>query len=172
MNGATFRDSNGLWENYDVSQVAITQNVDDLHERAGSAKIIHLHGEITKACNENKNQVIEIGYNDIGLGDKAADGSQLRPFIAWFGESVPMMEQAIKIVQSADILLIVGTSLQVYPAASLVRLAPITTPIYLIDPQPVNNENEIIVIRKKASQGMEDFRDFLLTGKELPRPPC
>ncbi len=203
---STFRDSNGLWENYDVMQVAsiegwhadrelvlqfynlrrsqlkdvqpneghlilaeleqdfdvsiITQNVDNLHERAGSSSVLHLHGELTKACSSNnKNLVTEIGYNEIHLGDKASDGSQLRPFIVWFGEAVPMIEKAAKIVDSADILLIIGTSLQVYPAAGLVDYAGPETPIYLIDPKEVSNKPGITVIKKGACEGMKIFKE-------------
>jgi NAD-dependent deacetylase len=203
----TFRDSDGLWENYDVSQVAtiegwyrnpslvldfynqrrkqikeafpnkahrilaeleatykvsiITQNIDDLHERAGSSHVTHLHGEITKACNEEKTIVTEIGYNEILLEEKAPDGSQLRPFIVWFGEAVPMMDKAIELVQSADILLVVGTSLQVYPAAGLTNFAPAWATVYLIDPSPSGNFKKVSIIAKKATEGMEDLKKIL-----------
>jgi NAD-dependent deacetylase len=209
---STFRDSNGLWENYDVRQVAyidswyknkalmldfynqrrkqlqevkpneahlilaelekhfkvsiITQNVDNLHEQAGSSTVIHLHGELTKACNESKTEVIDIACNDINLGDKASDGSQLRPFIVWFGEQVPMMEKAEDIVCSADMLLVVGTSLQVYPASGLIDFTE--KPIYLIDPQPTLNRRDVTAIPAKASEGMKLFKAFLLEGQSLP----
>lgn len=211
---STFRDSNGLWENHDVSEVAsiegwhankalmlkfynqrreqlqnvlpnnahyilaeleknfnvsiITQNVDNLHERAGSTNIIHLHGELTKACNENKTEIIDIGYNNITLNQKATDGSQIRPFIVWFGEQVPLMEKAADVVETADILLVIGTSLQVYPAAGLVDLAPKNIPVFLIDPNPQKGYRETIVIKEAASKGMELMKTYLLEGKALP----
>lgn len=145
----------------------ITQNVDDLHEKAGSKQILHLHGELTKACNEDKTEIVDIGYNEIQPGDMASDGTQLRPFIVWFGEAVPLMEQAIETVKSADILLVVGTSLMVYPAANLLNYVPTTVPIYLVDPNP-RKHNRAIIIPQVASKGMATFRDFLLHGKELP----
>ena len=183
----TFRDSNGLWENYRVEDVAtidgwlknpaqvldfynarraqlatvkpnaahfaiaelekdfdvtvITQNVDNLHERAGSTRIIHLHGELTKVrpentCNEidgfSESEVFDIGTDSIHLGDFAPNGSQLRPHIVWFGEAVPKIDMALDYVESADVMLIVGTSLQVYPAAGLYAYAKSSTPIYII----------------------------------------
>lgn len=138
----------------------ITQNVDDLHKKAGSKQVLHLHGELTKACNESKTEVMDIGYNDINPGDRAQDGTQLRPFIVWFGEAVPLIEEAVNVVRSADVLLVVGTSLVVYPAAGLVDCAPATTPIYLIDPNP-KEHNRAIVIPEVASKGMAMFRDLL-----------
>ncbi|MBO8444298.1 MAG: NAD-dependent deacylase [Bacteroidetes bacterium] len=214
---STFRDSNGLWENYNVEDVAsiegwyrnpglmldfynarrrqlaevkpnaahlaiaalendydvtvITQNVDNLHERAGSTRIIHLHGELTKVrpedcCNEqdgfSEESVFDIGYDEIHLGDKAPDGAQLRPHIVWFGEAVPKMEQAINAVEKADIMLIVGTSLQVYPAAGLYRYAGIDTPIYIIDPKDVPvHDKRITHIKDVATSGMEKFIGML-----------
>ncbi|MCL2649700.1 MAG: NAD-dependent protein deacylase [Candidatus Azobacteroides sp.] len=198
---STFRDSDGLWENYDVMQVAsiegwyenpdlmlqfyndrrkqlkdvepneghkiiagleqyfhvtvVTQNVDNLHERAGSSSVIHLHGELTKACNENKTIVSDIEYEDINKGDKAVDGTRLRPFIVWFGEAVPLIEEAARIVSSADILVIVGTSLQVYPAAGLVNYVRPGVPVYLIDPNEVNTARNVKIIKEKASVGMK-----------------
>ena len=189
---STYRDNNGLWDNYDPMKVAsiqgwyadralvlnfynmqrqklkackpndahlaiarlednydvtvITQNVDNLHERAGSTKVIHLHGEATKVRPENcfsdedgysERSVIDVGYGTVSLGDLAPNGVQLRPHIVFFGEAVPKMEKAIEEVAKADILLIVGTSMQVYPAAGLYRYAPYDTPIYLIDPADV-----------------------------------
>jgi NAD-dependent deacetylase len=203
----TFRDNNGMWEGYDVNQVAritswyknkslllnfynqrrkqlqqvqpneahlilaeleryfkvsiITQNVDNLHEMAGSTTVIHLHGELTKACNESKTEVIDIGFKDIALGDKASDGSQLRPFIVWFDEAVPLMGMAKRIVKSADIFLIVGTSLQVYPAANLINYTAYH--IYVIDPKPLTiTRSGVTFIREKASKGMEVFKTLLL----------
>ena len=214
---STFRDSDGLWENYNVEDVAsadgwirnpglmldfynarraqlsdvrpnqahrliasledkydvtvITQNVDNLHERAGSTRIIHLHGELTKVrsvncCNENdgfsESGVFDIGYDPIKLGDLAPDGGQLRPHIVWFGEAVPKIEKAIDAVGAADILLIVGTSLQVYPAAGLYRYAKTDAPIYIIDPKDVPaRDKRIIHIKDVATKGMETFKNIL-----------
>lgn len=214
---STFRDSNGLWENYNVEDVAsiegwyrnpglvldfyntrrkelrdarpnaahlaiaelekefnvtvVTQNVDNLHERAGSTRVIHLHGELTKARPEDRyndrdnfseESVFDIGYGEIHLGDLAPDGAQLRPHIVWFGEAVPKIGQAIDVVEGADILLIVGTSLQVYPAAGLYRYAGNDTPIYIIDPKDVPvADSRITHIREVATKGMETFKNIL-----------
>ena len=145
----------------------ITQNVDNLHERAGSTHVIHLHGEATKVRPENcyndedgfsEKNVFDVGYSDVHLGDKAPNGVQLRPHIVFFGEAVPKMEAAIDIVSKADIVLIVGTSLQVYPAASLYRYAPDQAPIYLVDPADVPIwDKRVIHIQKTATQGVADF---------------
>lgn len=203
----TFRDSDGLWNNYAVEDVAtldgfvrdpklvldfynemrrdlpnhqpnyghqglkeledlfddriITQNVDDLHERVGSSHIIHLHGELTKGCSsKDMNQcVIDLNDQDIHIGDKASDGSQLRPFIVWFGEAVPMIEPAIEWVEQADIFLIIGTSLVVYPAAGLTHYLKPNVPVYVIDPKPVSvpSTSRFRMIQKGASEGMRDF---------------
>lgn len=203
----TFRDSDGLWNNYSVEDVAtpegfirnpelvldfyndmrkdlpnhlpnyghiglkeleedfdvriITQNVDDLHERVGSSHIIHLHGELTKGCSsKDMNQcVIDLNDQDIHIGDKASDGSQLRPFIVWFGEGVPMIEPAIECVEQADIFLIIGTSLVVYPAAGLVHYLRPNVPVYVIDPKPIQvpSTARFNMIQKGASEGMKDF---------------
>ena len=214
---STFRDSNGLWENYRVENVAsiegwyrdpalvldfyntrrrelgtvspnaahaaiaelekdydvtvVTQNVDNLHERAGSTRIIHLHGELTKVRPEDKcsyrdnfseESVFDIGYGEIHIGDLAPDGAQLRPHIVWFGEAVPKIEAAIDAVEKASILLIVGTSLQVYPAAGLYRYAGPDTPIYIIDPKDVPvSDPRITHIREVATRGMEIFKNIL-----------
>ena len=214
---STFRDSNGLWENYNVEDVAsiegwyrnpglvldfyntrrkelrdarpnaahlaiaelekefnvtvVTQNVDNLHERVGSTRVIHLHGELTKARPEDRyndrdnfseESVFDIGYGEIRLGDLAPDGAQLRPHIVWFGEAVPKIGQAIDVVEEADILLIVGTSLQVYPAAGLYRYAGNDTPIYIIDPKDVPvADSRITHIREVATKGMETFKNIL-----------
>ena len=178
---STFRDSNGLWENHDINEVAtpegwernpslvlefynqrrrqlknvepnaahysiakleekydvtvVTQNVDNLHERAGSTKIIHLHGELTKAkSSENPHYVTDIGYDDIHIGDLCDKGYQLRPHVVWFGEAVPKIYEASKIAALADIFLVVGTSLVVYPAAGLIEYVPVNTMKYIIDP--------------------------------------
>ena len=213
---ATFRDAGGLWEQYDVNDVAsiegwyrnrqlvlqfynerraqlkdakpnaahlaiagleksyhvdvITQNVDNLHERAGSTHIVHLHGELTKVRPENgvydstgsEKEVIDVGYSPVILGDKAPNGSQLRPHIVFFGEAVPKIETAIDLVSKADILLIVGSSLQVYPAAGLYRYAPHGCPIYVIDPKPVPiSDPRVTFIQDVATKGMEQFVKML-----------
>lgn len=149
----------------------ITQNVDNLHERAGSTHVVHLHGELTKirpedSCNEydgySEKYVIDIGYDAVHLGDKAPDGAQYRPHIVFFGEAVPKMERAIDLVSRADVLLIVGTSLQVYPAAGLYRYASADTPIYIVDPAPLRlPDRRITHIRKVASEGVADFVNLL-----------
>ena len=149
-----------LEKDFQVS--VVTQNVDDLHERAGSSYVLHLHGELTKACSSNnKKFVYDIGYKDILLGDKAEDDSQLRPFIVWFGEPVPLIEKAAGIVTSADILVVVGTSLQVYPAAGLVDFARPGTTVYLIDPKEVRSNRQVEMIQEKASVGLALLRDKL-----------
>lgn len=206
----TFRDSDGLWENYPVEEVAsidgwyknkelvlnfynarrheieravpneghkiiadleqdfdvsvVTQNIDNLHERAGSTKVIHLHGEIIKARSENDpDKIIEIGYHDIKLGDKAPDGSQLRPFIVWFGEAVPKLNDAAREVQTAEILIVIGTSLVVYPAAGLVNYTKPGCKIYIIDPKPVNAYGVAAFhILEKGSEGMKILKEKLL----------
>ena len=214
---STFRDSDGLWENHNVEDVAsiegwyrnprlvldfynarraqlptvkpnaahvaiadlereykvtvVTQNVDNLHERAGSTKIIHLHGELTKVrpencCNErdgfSEETVFDIGSDEVHIGDLAPNGAQLRPHIVWFGEAVPKIEAAIDAVEAADILLIVGTSLQVYPAAGLYRYAKMDTPIYIIDPKDVPaRDGRITHIKEVATKGMEVFKNIL-----------
>ncbi len=149
----------------------ITQNIDNLHEQAGSTKIIHLHGELTKVrpencCNDrdgySEKTVFDIGYDEIHLGDKAPNGAQLRPHIVWFGEAVPKIEAAIDAVQAADIMLIVGTSLQVYPAAGLYRFARNDAPIYIIDPKDVPaHDSRITHIRDVATRGMQKFIEIL-----------
>lgn len=206
----TFRGADGLWEGYDVTEVAspqgwsknralvlnfynqrrkgiqeakpnrahkilaeleadfdvqiITQNIDDLHERAGSTNILHLHGEIGKARSTVDPQLIyDIEGWELKEGDKCEKNSQLRPHIVWFGEMVPMIEPAAKIVSQADILLVVGTSLQVYPAAGLIHEVKRGTPIYVVDPEtPAYYGNEkITAIQKSASEGMEDIKHIL-----------
>jgi len=198
----TFRDMGGLWEEYDVMEVAspegwrknpqlvlkfynerrrqlndvkpnsghtalaeaeqdfivniITQNVDDLHERAGSSSILHLHGELKKArSTTNPTKILDIGYSDINWGDTCDKGYQLRPHIVWFGEDVPAMSDAIKLAQSAEIFAVVGTSLNVYPAAGLVDYVPKCCPIYLVDPNDVSVwRRDVTVIKEKASIGV------------------
>lgn len=207
----TFRDSDGLWENYNVADVAdiegwyrnkglvlqfynerrrqlekalpnraheiiaelekyfdvtvVTQNVDNLHERAGSTKVIHLHGELTKVRPEDQEDrgVKDIGYRDINLGDTDNRGVQLRPHIVWFGEAVPMMTPAAREVSLCDILLIIGTSLNVYPAAGLFRYVQPGTPIFLIDPKPIRLDyNPFRQIQEPATVGMAQLKQILL----------
>jgi len=139
--------------------VIITQNVDDLHERAGSSHIIHLHGELLKVRSEADENLIYEHSEDVNLGDLAEDGAQIRPHIVWFGEMVPMMEKAIEEVSGADVLLVIGTSLQVYPAASLIDFIEYGKPIFVIDPNSVSvpNNPHIQVIQKTASEGVKDL---------------
>ena len=147
-----------LEEDYDVT--VITQNIDDLHERAGSSHIIHLHGELMKCCSERDLSTplpLPEGRLRMTLEDKAEDGSQLRPFIVYFGEPVPRMEDAIAEAEQADIFLIVGTSLNVYPAAGLVRFVPRSTPVFIIDPKEVPGSNQYEHIRMGAGKGMAEL---------------
>ena len=143
----------------------ITQNVDDLHERAGSKNVLHLHGELMKARSSvNPNEIISLDKDslDIHLGDKSEDGSQLRPYIVWFGEAVPKMEDAERIVVKADILVVIGTSLNVYPAAGLLYKASANIPVYLIDPNDVVvSRPNVHIIKKKASEGVQDLLRLL-----------
>lgn len=207
----TFRDSNGLWENHRVEDVAspqgfaknpklvldfynarrrqlkdvqpnaahillakledyfdvhiITQNVDDLHERGGSTKIIHLHGELRKARSVNNETEILDWEEDINLGDLHSNGSQLRPHIVWFGEMVPQMDRAIEIASTADLFLVIGTSLQVYPAASITHYVPEHCEVFVIDPNLENpqlfasNEN---YFRTSATEGMKLLKQILI----------
>lgn len=142
-----------LEKRYEV--VIITQNVDDLHERAGSHNIIHLHGELLKSRGVDNPEVTYPCTGDIHVGDKSPTGAQLRPHIVWFGEEVPMLEKAIAQVYSADILMIIGTSLQVYPAASLIDYVKEGTPIFYIDPNPsLHSKGDLTVIAQKASTGV------------------
>lgn len=206
----TFRDMGGLWEEYDVSEVAtpeawernpelvmrfyndrrkqllesepneghrglaelesafdvniITQNVDDLHERAGSSKVLHLHGELKKVRSQkDPSLVYELDGWELKFGDTCEKGSQLRPHIVWFGEAVPAMEDAIPIVEKADILVVVGTSLNVYPAAGLLYYARTGIPIYVIDPQrPSVSSKNVIFIEEKASKGVAMLKEKLM----------
>jgi NAD-dependent deacetylase len=208
----TFRDMGGLWEEYDVTEVAtpeawvknpmlvmkfyndrrkqlyesepnaghlglvdlekdfevhiITQNIDDLHERAGSSSVLHLHGELKKARSSvDESLIYDIDGWELKFGQKCAKGSQLRPFIVWFGEAVPAMDDAIPIVDSADILVVIGTSLNVYPAAGLVNYAKSGTPIFVIDPErPSVYIRNVNYIQEKAGKGVEILKEKL---KEL-----
>lgn len=212
---STFRDNGGLWDQYNVEDVAtpegwdrnpqlvtdfynslrhsvlekkpcrghrllaelekehemciITQNVDDLHERAGSTRVIHLHGELMKVTSSrhpNDSRYIRTLKSpclDVVIGDKAEDGSQIRPFIVWFGEPVPEIERAAEECDKADVFVIIGTSLNVYPAAGLVQYVPAKAPVFLIDPKPVqwNSYHPFTHIQKGASEGMEELLKIL-----------
>lgn len=207
----TFRDSGGLWEEYDVTEVAspfgwwknrdlvlrfynerrnqlatcvpnsghfgvaslekyfnvhvITQNIDNLHERAGSTRVLHLHGELTKARSTlDQSLIYDIGYKDIKPGDLCEKGSQLRPHIVWFGEAVPMMDEAIRITSESDIFVVIGTSLNVYPAAGLIEYAPAKASVWLIDPNDVNIpvKRNVEVIKEPASKGVSVLIQKLL----------
>jgi NAD-dependent deacetylase len=201
---STFRDSNGLWENHDIMEVAsplgwkknpelvldfynkrraqlrevtpnkghfllaeleqyfdvqiITQNVDNLHERAGSTKIIHLHGELTKVRGEFSINESIFWEKDITIGDVNEKGEQLRPDIVWFGEAVPKFDEAVQLSARADFMLVIGTSLQVYPAASLIEYPKANVPIIYIDPNPamdVVDKKRVHVMSMNASEGLE-----------------
>lgn len=206
----TFREMGGLWEEYDVMEVAsptawkndqelvlrfynerrkqlleaepneghrglvelekhfdvqiITQNVDDLHERAGSSSILHLHGELRKARSTfDPTLIYDIDGWELKTGDVCAKGYQLRPHVVWFGEPVPAMDDAIGIVRQADILVIIGTSLNVYPAAGLIHYAPPSIPVFLIDPNEVYAPSDTITyIREPAAQGIETLINYLI----------
>jgi len=151
-----------LEENYHVE--IITQNVDDLHERSGSSNVLHLHGELLKVRSTSNENLVYDWTKDLNFGDTCETGSQLRPHIVWFGEAVPMLDQAIEITKNADILLIIGTSMQVYPAASLIHYIKPHTPVYFIDPKPnisKNSYNNLNVISEIASVGVEKFLKLL-----------
>ena len=144
-----------LEKHFDVH--IVTQNVDDLHERAGSSKVLHLHGELLKVrSTKNENEVLT-WKKDLNLGDFSKNGHQLRPHIVWFGEQVPLLEKAIEITQQADILIIIGTSMQVYPAASLIDFVASNTPIYFIDPKPsvqASQYDNLTIIEDTAVKGL------------------
>ena len=207
---STFRDSNGLWENHDIMEVAspegwkknpalvldfynkrraqlkevkpnkgheilaelqqnfnvqiITQNVDNLHEKAGSSNILHLHGELVKVRGEFSENESMYWEDDINLGDVNENAEQLRPDIVWFGEQVPAIDLAIPHMQTADIVIIIGTSLQVYPAAGLMHYAKSHVPVYYIDPNPAtiyDLANPLEVLPMNASEGMEILKEKL-----------
>ncbi len=206
----TFRDMGGLWEQYDIMEVAspegwakhpevvlefynqrrkqlfesspnkghlelaemekyfnvkiITQNVDDLHERAGSSNVLHLHGELKKARSTvDPSLVYELDHWELKIGDKCEKGSQLRPHVVWFGEAVPAISEAEKIVKTADIFVVIGTSLNVYPAAGLLWNIPPGIPVYLIDPGEMNITQGLNVtqIKKKASEGIAELKKMI-----------
>ncbi len=155
-----------LQDKYDVT--VITQNVDNLHERAGSTQIIHLHGELNKVRSTGNPDLVYEWTNDLNLGDLAEDGMQLRPHIVWFGEMVPMLEPAIEITQTADIIVIIGTSMQVYPAASLVGFAKPGAKIFYIDPKPhvspeLQRLPQLNIIAEKATIGVVRLVNELLS---------
>ena len=151
-----------LEKNFEVT--IITQNIDDLHERAGSTNIIHLHGEIFKMRSEESHEPVYEIRGDINLGDKAEDGAQLRPYIVWFEEPVPKIEEAIPLVQSADLFVIVGTSLVVYPAAGLMNYASREIPKYIIDKKIPYTSSiyNLISIEKPATEGVSELKELLL----------
>lgn len=161
-----------LEQNFNVT--IITQNVDNLHERAGSTHVVHLHGELTKVTSSyqpnNPDYIKELKPEqyEVKMGDTAEDGSQLRPFIVWFGEAVPMIETAIHYTEQADIFVIIGTSLNVYPAAGLLNYVPYGVPVYLIDPKEVkiNSGRQVNVIRKGASEGVYELKKILLKDRQ------
>jgi NAD-dependent deacetylase len=146
----------------------VTQNIDNLHERAGSTHVLHLHGELTKSRSTcDPELVYDIAGEELKLGDRCAKGSQLRPHIVWFGEQVPLLEDAAQIVSEAEILVVIGTSLQVYPAASLIDYAPEQARVFLIDPAPARVSGRVVVIPTGASEGVALLRRTL-----LPHPPA
>jgi len=143
----------------------ITQNVDDLHERAGSKNVLHLHGELLKSRSTYDSSLVYNCKKDIHIGDTCEKNSQLRPHIVWFGEAVPMLDKAAEIVAACDLLIIIGTSMQVYPAAGLANFVMHNTPIYFIDPKPAINEsdfNNLTIIKSSATEGMKQLKNSLL----------
>ena len=156
----------------DFQVTIITQNVDDLHERAGSMDVIHLHGELLKVRSTSHPQLVYRCETDIHMGDLCDHGSQLRPHIVWFGESVPMIESAAQTTTSADYLMIVGTSLQVYPAAGLMAYAPPDTPTFYIDPRPsmsyeLGQAKNLQVIEKPATSGVQKAYDLIYQAEKI-----
>jgi len=151
-----------LEKEYEVT--IITQNIDDLHERAGSSCVMHLHGEIFKMRSSVNETLISEIRDDINLGDLAEDGTQLRPHIVWFEEPVPTIQQAASVMTTADVFILIGTSLQVYPAAGLIDYVPDKTPKYIIDKKipPVNRYENIIAIEKTATEGVGELLKMLL----------
>ena len=151
-----------LEREYDVH--IITQNVDNLHERAGSGRVLHLHGLLTQArSSKDPGKVTDIGYREIQPGEKAPDGSRLRPNIVWFGEAVPAMEEAADIASKADIFIVAGTSLNVYPAAGLIHYVPASAPVFIIDPKPVTvyTNHRIDYIAEGAGKGVATLAEKL-----------
>ena len=156
-----------LEKDFDVT--IITQNVDNLHERAGSSKVIHLHGELLKVRSTINPEHIFDWSNDLNLGNFDDNGNQLRPHIVWFGEEVPALEFAISITEEADYLVVIGTSLQVYPAAGIIHSAAAGCSIFYIDPKPAsiyNVQNSVEIIAKNASEGLPILKEKLLLMKD------
>lgn len=150
-----------LEDKFDVQ--IITQNIDDLHERAGSRNVTHLHGELLKARSTFDEELVMDWKKDINVGDFCEHNYQLRPHVVWFGEAVPMFQKAAEIAETADIVLVIGTSMQVYPAAGLVDFAPHYAPIYFIDPKPnIRESGNLEIIRKKAVLGVPELVARLL----------
>lgn len=146
----------------DYQVTIVTQNIDDLHERAGSTNIVHLHGELFKVRSTYDETDIQEWKTDLFLGDLCKNGYQLRPHIVWFGEDVPMMLKAINICETADILIIIGTTLQVYPAASLMHYVPQNTPAYFIDPKPnLTSSKNLTVVAETATVGIKKVLEQL-----------
>ena len=158
-----------LEKNFEVH--IITQNIDDLHERAGSKNIIHLHGELRKSRSTIDDTLIYECLHDINFGDKCAKGSQLRPHIVWFGENVPLIYDAVELISKADIVIVIGSSMQVYPAAGLVEAAPKNIPVYYIDPKPqlnyeLKSRKKLHVIAKPATIGVPEVVDEILNANK------
>ncbi len=152
----------GLEQRYHMD--VVTQNVDDLHERAGSTNVLHLHGELLKVRSTRDESLVQHWKTDLVLGDHCELGSQLRPHIVWFGEAVPMLEHAAEITSNADIIIIIGTSMQVYPAASLIHYAKTGVPIYFIDPRPTIHESQfsnLTVLAETAVSGMQKLVELI-----------
>ncbi len=153
----------GLEKYFDVT--IITQNVDDLHERAGSSNIIHLHGELFKVRSTQGEKPATVWKEDLNIGDFCENGFQLRPHIVWFGEQVPLLDQAVEITRTADILIIIGTSMQVYPAAGLIDFVSPSTPIYFVDPKPsidANQYNKLTITKNTAAIGVPTLVEDLI----------
>jgi NAD-dependent deacetylase len=149
----------------------VTQNVDDLHERAGSTKVVHLHGELLKVRCTGNEQDIREWHEDVRLGDLCASGHQLRPHIVWFGEMVPLLEEAVLLVEQADSLIIIGTSMQVYPAASLVHFRRKGVPVYFIDPRPniaAADFDRLSIIPSAAVNGVPPLVHQLIAAQGFP----
>ena len=152
-----------LEEFYQVN--IITQNVDDLHERAGSSNVLHLHGELLKARSSVDEYYIVDCFADQTLADVDVNGNAMRPFIVWFGEAVPLLDEAIELTRQADILIVIGTSLQVYPAASLLQFVGVNAEVFLVDPKPPQNLNSVQIIRANAQSGVTSLVQSLIERK-------
>ena len=150
-----------LEQKYDVQ--IVTQNIDDLHERAGSSHVLHLHGELSKGRSDvNPDIIVEVGNRDINLGDLAPDGTQLRPHIVWFGEAVPNIEPAAELCSQADIFIVVGTSMVVYPAAGLIHYVPRDAECYVVDPKEVPVSRKVTFIKEVATKGVTQLVNQLM----------